>query len=142
MELLAHYNSEDEVPYKVLEDPNAICQSTLKQKRKRATRGYKCEKPVRKEAKRVELPDPPNEWIHLPKARIPRYRRRTFEGHSKALTRVIWGASGAKHLLFSSSLDSTVRIWDALRQKECMSILEHHTEGVKDVKCSSDGYVH
>ena len=65
----------------------------------------------------------------------------TFAEHRKGVNRVVWGRQASKHLLASASMDHTVRLWDVFRSQECKRVLEHHTQAVKAVQWTLDGYV-
>ena len=72
-----------------------------------------------------------------PKSKIPTSVDTVLSGHTNAVTAVRWHPQYG-HLLASTSLDSTMRIWSVFPNKGEVFQLEH-TKGVKDVRWSSDG---
>ena len=70
----------------------------------------------------------PSRWVH------------TWEGHRKAVTECQF-SSRLEHLLLSSSMDGTVKIWDLTgkRRYKCIQTYVGHVSAVKDVKFSSGG---
>lgn len=59
-----------------------------------------------------------------------------FEEHTKLVTAIQW-SNRKGHLLASSSLDHTVKIYDVFRKTESILTLEYGN-GVRDVKWSKD----
>ena len=77
------------------------------------------------------------ERTFTPKSKIPTAVDTVLSGHTNAVTAVRWHPQYG-HLLASSSLDSTMRIWSVFPNKGEMFQLDH-SKGVKDVRWSSDG---
>jgi pre-mRNA-processing factor 17 len=78
------------------------------------------------------VPNPTHE-CYLPKSRIHKY---SF--HTSSVTNVemfpIYG-----HLILSSSLDTTVRIWSLSGDRQCLQTYIGHTQGVRDCVFMRDG---
>ena len=89
----------------------------------------------------VDIPKELNRY-NTSTARIARHCKCTLVGHMGPVYRVIWGHGPSKHLLASCSLDSTSRIWDAFRSSSCMATLSHHSQGIKALQWTLDGYVY
>jgi WD40 repeat protein len=74
------------------------------------------------------------EWNHLKLTADPSLY--VLAGHTDDVTATEWSPDGSK--IVSSSLDKTVRVWDA-NTGECLQILSGHLAAVNDVCWSPDG---
>lgn len=62
--------------------------------------------------------------------------RTTCEGHGDAVIKLVWHPN--LPLLYSASLDSTIRLWDG-RSGHCERIFHGHHEAILDFTISPDG---
>ena len=72
------------------------------------------------------------------KCHIPKKHQYTFLGHEKGVTAIRW-LPYTSHLLLSSSMDHTVKIWDIYNHKQCLRTYYGHNKAVKDINFSYDG---
>ena len=78
------------------------------------------------------VPNPGHE-CYLPKSRVHR-----FSYHTSSVTNVeMFPVFG--HLILSSSLDTTIRIWSLSGDRQCLQTYIGHTSGVRDCAFNSDG---
>jgi WD40 repeat protein len=68
----------------------------------------------------------------------------TLRGHQNNwvnwVDSLAFGCSGTEHLLASGSTDRTVRLWD-MHTRECVAVLEGHTDSVDSVAFSPDSHL-
>ena len=70
--------------------------------------------------------------------KMPRRLVHTWKGHTGGVQCIkFFPKSG--HLLLSCSLDSRIKIWDTLSDKECRMTYTGHSQGVRDVSFTRDG---
>nr|XP_054758333.1 WD repeat-containing protein 25-like [Lytechinus pictus] len=62
-----------------------------------------------------------------------------FVLHEGPVTHVEWNIPQFSHLLLSSSMDKTVRIWNYSTQRRCVQTLNCHEGAVKDAQWNADG---
>eukprot|EP00057_Strongylocentrotus_purpuratus_P032693 XP_788503.3 PREDICTED: WD repeat-containing protein 25-like [Strongylocentrotus purpuratus] len=62
-----------------------------------------------------------------------------FVLHEGPVTHVEWNIPQFSHLLLSSSMDKTVRVWDYSTQRKCVQTLRCHEGAVKDAQWNADG---
>ena len=72
-------------------------------------------------------------------SKSPRQVFCSFNSHQGPVTHVKWNIPQYSHLLLSSSMDKTVRIWDYSNRKRCVQTLDCHEGAVKDAQWSADG---
>eukprot|EP01130_Rhizamoeba_saxonica_P013283 TRINITY_DN565_c0_g1_i1.p1 TRINITY_DN565_c0_g1~~TRINITY_DN565_c0_g1_i1.p1 ORF type:complete len:525 (-),score=133.04 TRINITY_DN565_c0_g1_i1:33-1607(-) len=68
----------------------------------------------------------------------PKKRVHTWAGHSKGISAIRFFPDYG-HLLLSSSMDKTVKIWETDGQRKCMQTYHAHKKAVKDICFSNDG---
>ena len=74
----------------------------------------------------------------LPNSQLPRRLIHTWKGHSGGVQCLkFFPKSG--HLLLSCSLDSRIKIWDTLADRECRMTYSGHSQGVRDISFTRDG---
>ncbi|XP_078592143.1 uncharacterized protein LOC144871062 [Branchiostoma floridae x Branchiostoma japonicum] len=71
-------------------------------------------------------------------SRIPEKRLVDLQGHTGPVNTVEWCKADCSHLLLSSSMDRTVRVWDAIGDAKCVRTLTNHRAGVKMAAWTSD----
>jgi pre-mRNA-processing factor 17 len=69
---------------------------------------------------------------------LPKKLVHTFKGHSGGVQCMRFFPSTG-HLLLSCSLDSKIKIWDTLSDKDCRVTYSGHSQGVRDIQFTSDG---
>jgi len=69
---------------------------------------------------------------------VPQKRVYTWAGHSKGVSSVNFFPSSG-HLLLTSSMDGSVKVWDTLGEKRCQRTYMGHTEAVRQSVFSGDG---
>lgn len=78
------------------------------------------------------VPNPDHECF-LPKSRLHK-----FSFHTSSVTNVEM-FPGSGHLILSSSLDTTLRIWSLFGDRQCIQTYIGHTNGVRDCAFNHDG---
>lgn len=78
------------------------------------------------------VPNPSHECF-LPKSPVHK-----FSYHTSSVTSVQM-FPGSGHLILSSSLDTTLRIWSLSGDRQCIQTYIGHTQGVRDCAFTSDG---
>lgn len=69
---------------------------------------------------------------------LPRKLVHTWKGHTGGVQCIkFFPQSG--HMLLSCSLDSRIKIWDAVGDRECRMTYTAHSQGVRDVSFTRDG---
>ena len=82
---------------------------------------------------------PPISWKSGPhECAIPKQLIHTYSYHTSYVTNVEMFPNFG-HLFLSSSLDSTVRVWSTLGDRQCIQSYIGHSKGVCDCAWSSDG---
>ncbi|XP_013386545.1 WD repeat-containing protein 25 [Lingula anatina] len=72
---------------------------------------------------------------------IPRQRIKLLQGHTGGVNRIKWCGEQYSHLLLSSSMDRTVKIWNAFSQESSsVRTLHGHSKAVKDAVWHNSGY--
>jgi pre-mRNA-processing factor 17 len=69
---------------------------------------------------------------------LPKKRIHTWSGHAKGVSSIRF-FPGYGHLLLSSSMDSTIKIWEVYNKRRCVQTYEGHSKAVREVQFSSDG---
>ncbi|CAL1280461.1 unnamed protein product [Larinioides sclopetarius] len=72
------------------------------------------------------------------KSRIPSTLSQTITAHQKAVSSLSWSAAPYSHLFLSSSLDSTVKVWDIYSLNKPIQTLSL-PQGARAAKWSKDG---
>eukprot|EP01132_Coremiostelium_polycephalum_P010667 gene10667-13065_t len=74
----------------------------------------------------------------VPSAFLPKKLVHTWSGHTKAVSAIrLYPKTG--HLLLSSSMDNTVKIWDVHNDRRCLQTYTGHSQAVRDISFSNDG---
>ncbi|XP_066281084.1 collagen alpha-1(I) chain-like [Branchiostoma lanceolatum] len=71
-------------------------------------------------------------------SKIPEKRLVDLQGHTGPVNTVEWCKADCSHLLLSSSMDRTVRVWDAIGDAKCVRTLTNHRAGVKMAAWTTD----
>lgn len=70
--------------------------------------------------------------------RVPTRLAHTYIGHSKPISATRYFPRTA-HLVLSSSLDKTVKLWEVYKERRCIMTYSGHMLGVRDVTFNPDG---
>ncbi|KAL3874202.1 hypothetical protein ACJMK2_037248 [Sinanodonta woodiana] len=71
---------------------------------------------------------------------IPRKIEKQLNAHNGVVNRVKWNCPDFSHLFLTTSLDTTVKIWNTWTQRDpCAAELRGHTKAVKDAEWSHCG---
>ncbi|CAH1277081.1 WDR25 [Branchiostoma lanceolatum] len=71
-------------------------------------------------------------------SKIPEKRLVDLQGHTGPVNTVEWCKADCSHLLLSSSMDRTVRVWDVIGDAKCVRTLTNHRAGVKMAAWTTD----
>lgn len=72
--------------------------------------------------------------------RVPKKAINRLTGHSGAVNRIKWCKAEYSHLLLSTSMDRTVKIWNVFStDQSCVKTLSFHQKSVKDADWSLSG---
>lgn len=86
----------------------------------------------------IHPPSGTKELTEPTKAYIPKKQLHTWNGHKKGVSAIQFFPKFG-HLLLSSSMDSTVKLWNVNGDRKCVRTFYGHTEAVRGIDFNHDG---